>query len=543
MATYILREAKKKVRPLGVVAPSLSVDTCRIVDRAMAYEPKDRFSSYDEMILMLELALKRVSSVAPGATESSGIAAKRQAQMKRVVISLTIAVVVTLAAVSAGIWWVTRKAPALVVSPPLPLGLSPIRPELNSAAIHVAKSYRQARAAVETGEFAQAAGEFAELRDNPAVQEPTRSWAGVEAVLASYLDGQSSDASRQAKEAAAHALAVPEGQRIGKSLIDVLVGLSEQPTISEKVPDASVRDASHVMAWMLAGLKDWELGLLAEAGGCFSAVASAKISPDQPWLRVYQNYAKDYLADHQALSSAVFEKLPGDAAACAAALAELDGILGRLKTRGRAQVQVRAWQLDLERQAKLLASAKLAPIEPPPAAPVWLADEVMLKLDGFAKDCHFSAASAYLKSFSSESADAMRASLLILTASADAFFSDLEGSLHAGPVSGEFPMKSGEVARKISIDPAGSIMTTDAKGKVGAATWRDFSPGAIIALHRICVKNLKSEGERLRRHECAISYDWLVGNREHALAAAALLSQGSASFRQHWETIARSLPK
>ena len=103
-------------------------------------------------------------------------------------------------------------------------------------------------------------------------------------------------------------------------------------------------------------------------------------------------------------------------------------------------------------------------------------------------------------------------------------------------------MKSGEVAGRISIDSAGVITTVDVNRKVLTAKWGDFSPDAIIALHRIFVKNSKSEQERLRRHECAISFDWLAGNRERALAAA-VLSQENPAFKQRWETTARGLPR
>jgi hypothetical protein len=65
----------------------------------------------------------------------------------------------------------------------------------------------------------------------------------------------------------------------------------------------------------------------------------------------------------------------------------------------------------------------------------------------------------------------------------------------------------------------------------------------LIALHRIFVKTPQSELERLRRHQCAIAFDWLAGNRERSLSAAALLVQSSPTFKRQWETIAAGLPK
>src|SRR5690606_16093965 len=50
METRALLEAKRKVLPLKEAAPGVSPQMCRVVDRAMAYEPDDRFHSYTEMI-------------------------------------------------------------------------------------------------------------------------------------------------------------------------------------------------------------------------------------------------------------------------------------------------------------------------------------------------------------------------------------------------------------------------------------------------------------------------------------------------------------
>ncbi len=223
---------------------------------------------------------------------------------------------------------------------------------------------------------------------------------------------------------------------------------------------------------------------------------------------------------------------------------ELDGILDKLKTSGRARYNVRAWQLDLTKHSKLLSAPKVAPIEPvAPARPPWDPVAAMVKLDEFSQDCRFSEASAYLKSFSAEPADATRTSLLALTEAADVFIADLKEDLVKQPMTGEFLMKSGEIVRGISIGAAGGISITDGKGQSRPAKWGDFSTDALISLHRIFVKNPKSELERLRRHECAISYDWLSGNREHALAAAATLAQASPTFKQRWEGVASGLPK
>ena len=546
MSTEILRAAKKNVVPLGIADPSLSVEACKIVGRAMAYDPKDRFSSYDEMIAMLEVALKRANSGATGASESSGSAAMRRAKKKQAeVITLTVAGVVLLAAVSGGVWWVTRTPPSQALGKPVALVNPPIIPEsTTAAATDIAKSYREARAAVEARDFAKAANDFTKLLENSDVQEPTRTWAGVEAVVATYLDGKAGDARSQAKATSDHAESVPESSRIQGGLLKMLGKLPRLPAIPAKEIDSSASDAPQVMAWLLAGLKDWEQGLTGEAAGWFSAVAAAKVSADDSWLRIYQDLAGDYLADHQALSGAVFEKLPADIAGCEAAVAELDKILATLKTRGRARFNVRAWQLDLAKHAKLLAAPQIEQPEVPVSeSSAWDLVRILAKLDELAKECRFAEASTYIKALPADPQGATRVSLASVADASAAFLSDLEADLAKEPVSSDFQMKAGETVRKIAIGPQTVITVTDAAGVTRTAKWAEFSPDALIALHRLFVKNPKSEVERLRRHECAISYDWLAGNRERALAAAATLSQSSPAFKQRWDSIASGLPK
>ncbi|NNM30892.1 MAG: serine/threonine protein kinase, partial [Akkermansiaceae bacterium] len=57
MSTRALRAAKRKVRPVGKMAPWLTEETQAAVDRAMACDPEQRFGSYAEFRTALEAAL------------------------------------------------------------------------------------------------------------------------------------------------------------------------------------------------------------------------------------------------------------------------------------------------------------------------------------------------------------------------------------------------------------------------------------------------------------------------------------------------------
>lgn len=548
MATDVLREAKRRVVPLSTAEPSVSAATCRIVEKAMAYEPKDRFSSYDEMIAELAAALGRLKS---GQAESTASAAKRRALKKRKETHRTLAVAAAVLLVTAGIIAAValRKPKQIVTRQPPPV--QPIQPPVVAdISTDIARSYREARTAVAARDFAKAASEFSVLLRNPQVQEPTRSWAGVEAILAAFLDGRPSDGRRQARELVEHVGGLPnDSQRIGGGLLSILNQLGGFAPLAPPKSDSADGGASLVISSMLAGLKNWEQGLPDRAVDCFKAVTAAKLPADDSWAEIYQRLAADYLADHAVLSDPVFAELPADKADCEAAVEKLDGMHASLRTRGRARYNIRAWQLDIARHAKLLdghATKPTAPVEPsaPPAvAQAPDASEVLGKLGGFASDFRFAEASVYLKSLPGDPKGLSRTALLSVTESSSAFLSDLEDDLSREPVAAQLPLKSGETASKVAVNAGGAINVTLPDGGARTCQWSDFTPDALINLHRLLVRNPASELERLRRHECAIAFDWLAGNRERAIGAANVLAMGSPAFKQRWESIAAGLPK
>ena len=171
-------------------------------------------------------------------------------------------------------------------------------------------------------------------------------------MIASFLDGDSAKARDLAKETIAHVRSLPENSKHIDAFLVRILQDQELPVIPAEGLEATTQMSSHVMGWMLAGLKDWEQGLIDEAKVHFMAVTGAKVSGDDAWVSVYQKIAARYLEDHEILASGVFQKYPDDAAGCETAVAELDQMIGYLKTKGRAKFNMRAWQLDLTKHAQ-----------------------------------------------------------------------------------------------------------------------------------------------------------------------------------------------
>ncbi|MBC8126725.1 MAG: serine/threonine protein kinase [Gloeobacteraceae cyanobacterium ES-bin-144] len=544
MDTDALREAKKNVVSLAVAESSISFETCRVVDKAMAYLPNARYASYDELISDLEGALKQLRS---GNSDSPISAAQRRAAKKRKERDkIIMGVLGGLALLGLASWWITRpksSKPTVAVSEAESQGQAlPVEQDSGE----IMKGYLQARSEVEAKNYDAAAKNFLELHKNPNLQEPTRTWAGVEVLLANFLAGHSSEAKRQAKEIMGHVLALPEGTPgIGAELIGVIKNLNNFSPLEVSKIDSNSDGMSKVIALMLSGLKNWEQGMPVQAAECFKAVKSEKLSVNANWVAIYQTLADDYLADYQIISGPLFTNQPTDKTGIEITINELDAALAKMKTRGRAKFDVRAWQLDLARQAKLLSRAQSATSKTDDTFDEKAPEktEVFAKINEFASEYRFAAASEYIKTLNKDPDGIKRVSLLVIVEAAADFLADLEMDLAKEPVLAGFPVKSGETLSRISCDAQGAVIAYSNTGELRKCKLTDFSADSLVGLYRALSKTPKTEAQQIRRHECAIAFDWLVGNRERAVAAAAVLAQSSPDFKKRWEEVVSGLPQ
>jgi serine/threonine protein kinase len=547
MQTEVLRKAKKNVIPLSQAAPLISADTCAIIERAMAYNPENRFSSYDEMILSLEASLKRLKSGSQNNTEASLHLSRRRVKKQKIdrVIYTSVGISLLLT-ILGGTWWVRRKEPIKQITSSK-ANVSVTADSEASVSQEIANNYHKAHDAITAKDYNNAIKLFVKLSENNAVQEPTRTWAGIEAVVSNYLAGNTQDAKKLGKTVAKHAASVPTGPtRISNQLINLLETLDKLPAIPGHSLDAPDPDLSHIMAQMIAGLKDWDQGMLDDAGVLFTAVAHATLTSDGQWMKPYQELAQNYLDDQKSLSAPVFQKLPADKAACDAAILELEGILKTLKTRGRAHFNARAFQLDIVRHSKLLESAnstsKTEIVFPPNLPKKTYNPSVLIYLQDMINQSKPQDAIAYLKTLDKNSNGVERDSLIKIVQSSVKFLKETEHEF-TQTVQANMYLKSGGYIVSAKIGPDGKIITIDTAGKQSPHVLTDFLPSTLIDLHRIFMKKPMPEPERISRHEYAIAFDWLMGDRTRALAAAASLSATNSNFKQTWQAIVSGLPR
>jgi len=543
MATDVLRESKKKVIPLCQLEPGLSAEICSIVDKAMAYQPKDRFASYEEMISALEAANKRLRSGGASEIESARSAAKRQSRRKRHErTAMVLAGLVVAVATLAGIAWINRPdVEPQIPKPPVVVAVKP-PVDLSEMPSDVSHRFSEARAAVKAGDYEAAMRGFDRLRDNSEVQEPSRTWAGIEAVMAAYLNGEPSRARQLATLAVDHAAKTSSGvDDIKSELSPLLSSLDRLTPIRAKDLETPQLNSVTAARWMISGLKNWEHGMLDEAVAFFTALSETPLTQGSEWLEIYQDHARDYLEDYKLLVAPVFGDFPADKEGCDRAIRELVETQVRLKTRGRAKFNVRTWQLELSRHASLLGKATTFPKNDPP--PVKLANiempVVLAVLEEKSAKCEFQQAAEYMKSLDGRLPNESQTSLYVLAVSAANFLTDLEKDLKSPESLQSVRLKSGDLLTGIQADENG--MLKDVAGR--KLRWAEVEPDSLIELHRFFVKNQADESERLRRHGSAIAFDWLAGDRNRAETAATRLGAENPQFKTLWEKIAGGLPK
>ncbi len=357
MDTKLLRIAKTKVIPLKRVAPEVSYETCAIVDRAMSYDPRNRYRSYDEMILALEGAIKALENGGNHQAAAAHAHAVQRIQIRekqrKTLITTVVSVVVFLIVVFVLIRIINSggsDGPSTVVG----TGQTDANATDNSK--EIISQYNRAKDLMKQGKLRESEEGFIKLFSNSKVEEPTRSWAGLDGVAAALLDGRMNDASRHAKLVSEHI----EGHssKLSPSFTTVLVPTLksiQDPQFQDfKKMNFDKPDNEHLMACMISGLKNWEQGGLDQAVPFFDNIIRKIDANHNGPLAWYRQVADDYLSDLKLLKSNTMTITPSTASQCKTTIEELDRISSRLKTRGRAKFNTRSRQAEISQQEKYL---------------------------------------------------------------------------------------------------------------------------------------------------------------------------------------------
>ena len=201
----VLLETKKNLPRLEQVANDVSPMTCFIVDRLMAFDKEDRFSSYPELMDAVEQALEEYTRAMQesGLTWSERRAAEARRARRRKCRIIVISSVASVVALGLGIWgwaaWQKGRAPS-PGTPPMalpPTAGTGTTPEDTAAAesrlersIRFGKLFNEAQESLNRGDLVKAAAMFGDLADQPDCPLSTSLWAGLNQVLCMWARGQ-----------------------------------------------------------------------------------------------------------------------------------------------------------------------------------------------------------------------------------------------------------------------------------------------------------------------------------------------------------------
>ncbi|MEP2777371.1 MAG: serine/threonine-protein kinase [Luteolibacter sp.] len=541
MVTNVLRDAKKHILPLQQVAPDLLDETCAVVDRAMAYEPENRFSSYDEMIAGLKVALKAAKGEAEadelGITRTERRAILRRRKKRNIVLAAGAAVLV-LALTGALIVAVGSNRADPVEKKRVALaGDTPSGKEQGSSPGEIVKRYFSARKAMQSGDLKKAEHEFASLLKDKNVEEPTRTWSGLQAVVAPMMDGRMDDARDMADKARKHLKSRDRGlpQEFISAVLPVLEGFSQQPFFDAEAISTTAGGNERFMAYLIAGLKNWEQGGLEQAAPFFQKIVAEKSLAEDGVLGIYQKVAESYLADYAALSASSLNREPTTVVECRNMTDELNQLLTLLETKGRAKFNVKVRLAQIPHIGKQLMSGKKQEKQP--------RRDDLQEIDKLAKSYSFIKLVNYISEMKGSPPGCKKSSLLGVAESALVFLSEIESDLAKQALTVELLLADSSKVTGIAMNSEGMLVARTSSQEIREIDWSDLTPDALITIHRELVKNPGGEIERLRRHESAIAFDWLAGDRERALAAAARLSEDSETFRMRWNKLVEGLPQ
>jgi hypothetical protein len=372
--------------------------------------------------------------------------------------------------------------------------------------------------------------------EKPGVIEPTGSWSGFEAMLAAYLEGDAGKA-----------------RRCAGALLQHLKGLSTQPDVAEtftttarsllQLPAASYKPsgtgAAAVMSQFACALKNWEQGALDVAAADFRAFADTRLGSDDQWLSVYQGYARKYLADYAKLTAAAPAALPETPEECKKLIESSTELLGTLETRGRARFNVKAWQHAAGQQQKSLERAAAAAGTDGEGGQEAELKDVLGDVQPLLDDGKFAAAVEALKAAKlAAGEEGQRKAWVYLTEAAADFLSALEKGCLDKVLDVPMATQDGRKYPGIVGAGAGSARFLDGAEQI-SVPWVELSIESLTALHSALLRNEPSEAEKVRRHEAAIAYTWLAGDKARAGVAASRID--NAEFSERWNAAMKAI--
>lgn len=550
-STTELKEIKRTLPSLKKSAPWLGDETCAVIDKAIAFSPDDRFSSYKEFIDALHYAgivlenegMQSVSEDVESEEEYSSARGKLYA----VIAVCVFAIGGVIAAMTMG-GGSDEEGDAAVVDNVME-GLEG-SDDGGAAGRRLAKGIRDGRKALNEGKYAKAASYYGAISRDNRFDMNSVMWGGLQNAIISWLDGDSSAArsnlqllNKRYLEAEAKE-EIENPSEVTKVLSGSISKLLEVKRIHPGVATSIESEAGAMLVYAY-GLKNWESGYF---GGAikmldkvteFSSSKGAGVSEE---FKVYVSLIADYKHDAMLMKPFMEPFMAHTDEEIIARRKLLKSEKSKLKRKGKAVGSFEKWLIQLTVEQDRLADEReqeFIRIQKKEGDSLkgkgeWNAFYKGVEND--LKNAKFVMVREKLKmtTFKKRSSNAKKEQMLYLCRKAGGYLGTLSEALDTEVVRSEVQLKNGELYSSFSGISSRGI-TVDGANSARTVTWGEVETGSVIDLAKLIlsIEGL-SKFERDSRLEQAIAYAWLGGEEEKAIAAAAGLGKTNSLFKERW---------
>ena len=269
-----LRELKSHPPDLRAVAPDVSAETARAINRMIAPDPKARFPSYKELIDELVSAYGEVS----------GTSKKRPRWLIPVA-----ALLLVLLGGAAFVFYQRSLAKVRGAA----------APAMSQQQAALQTHFVDARRLIVEGKYDQAVTAFTKLAIEAGTQQPEANWARLHIGLANLLQGKTGPArdAFQQVEKNAEFSTKKEAAELVNFFTSTSRTLSAPAPVRENVVAEINPRSVGAFAFLLFGLKDWQLREFSDGGALLQKFFASSPPNEFNWMNDYKPLAKKFVDD------------------------------------------------------------------------------------------------------------------------------------------------------------------------------------------------------------------------------------------------------
>ena len=346
-----LMNAKQTIPRLCQVATWVSPATGEIIDRMMAFNPEERWDSYDSLIVALDSAILNVEKAPAPQPIHSQVRQERRKRSPKKIILMAAAATLSLIAILM-IWqpWSSSQPTTTSTAPstnstPKPPSFNPDggdNPDLR-------EEWETSRTLLGAGAYDMAQKSFLLLANKDKIPMQNRAWACLEATSAALLNGEPGKARKLAKEL--H-MRLHDEENLSEISQDILSTANKLQKISlprQSRPLPESKTVTQAMAAFTTALKLWEQGDYKNSLPYFANARAITLAPSQKWFKHYQNIADTYLSDATVMREIIKLDQPANFKEAKEQLNLIRRKEPKIKTKGRARYHLKVKKQDLRR--------------------------------------------------------------------------------------------------------------------------------------------------------------------------------------------------